>query len=130
VIKKDIEVKFMRDVTRGGLATVLCELTEQSSLGTEINEQDIPVKEKVRGVCELLGFDPLYLANEGKVMMVVKEHDSDKVIDIMRNHPLGAESIIIGEMVDNHPGMNVLHTRIGGKRIIDMLAGEQLPRIC
>jgi hydrogenase expression/formation protein HypE len=130
VIKKDIEVKFMRDVTRGGLATVLCELTEQSSLGTEINEQDIPVKEKVRGVCELLGFDPLYLANEGKVMMVVKEHDADKVIDIMRNHPLGAESIIIGEMVDNHPGMNVLHTRIGGKRIIDMLAGEQLPRIC
>ncbi len=130
VIKKDIEVKFMRDITRGGLATVLCELSDQLSFGTEIYENAIPVKEKVRGVCELLGFDPLYLANEGKVMMVVKEHDAEKVIGIMKNHPLGSESMIIGEVVDDHPGMNVLHTKIGGKRIIDMLAGEQLPRIC
>ncbi len=130
VIKKDIEMKFMRDVTRGGLATVLCELSDQLSFGTEIYEKDIPVKENVRGVCEMLGFDPLYLANEGKVMMVVKEHDAENVIGIMKNHPLGSESMIIGEVVDDHPGMNVLHTKIGGRRIIDMLAGEQLPRIC
>lgn len=124
------QIHFMRDATRGGLATVLCELAARKNLGIELDETLIPVREKVRGTCEIFGFDPLYMANEGKVVIVVGRDVTDEVIQLLRNDPLGRESAIIGEVVSDHPGQVVLQTEIGGKRIIDMLAGEQLPRIC
>jgi len=124
------KVNFMRDATRGGLATVLCELAEHNHLGVEINEDTLPVKENVRGICELLGFDPLYVANEGKVLMVVDKDDAEKVLSVLKSNELGREAVIIGEVVEEHKGKAWLTTGIGGRRIIDMLAGEQLPRIC
>jgi hydrogenase expression/formation protein HypE len=124
------EMKFMRDPTRGGLATVLNELAEKKTFGIEIDESLIPVNENVRGMCELLGFDPLYVANEGKVVMVVPEEDAGNVLSALKNNELGRQAAIIGEIVSEHPGKAWLKTGIGGKRIIDMLAGEQLPRIC
>ena len=130
VIKANIRIKFMRDVTRGGLATVLNELSEIINLGIELDEKNIPVRESVNGLCEILGFDPLYLANEGKVLMVVRSEDADNVIKILKENPLGIESKIIGEIVSDHPKMLVGKTKVGGKRIINMLQGEQLPRIC
>lgn len=123
-------IHFMRDATRGGLATVLCEMAQSKSLGIEVYEEKLPVNENVRGMCELLGFDPLYVANEGKVMMVVGEEDADKVLKTLRKNKLGKEAAIIGEVVEEHKGKAWLTTGIGGRRIIDMLAGEQLPRIC
>ena len=120
----------MRDATRGGLATVLCELVSGKDFGVQLFEDQIPVKEAVRGMCELLGFDPLYVANEGKVVMVVDREESQRTLDALMNHPLGKDANIIGEIVKDHPGMVVLKTAIGGRRIVDMLAGEQLPRIC
>lgn len=130
VLKQGDQVKFMRDITRGGLATIVCELMENSDWGAELYEDAIPVRDNVRGICEILGFDPLYLANEGKLLMVVDPADADHVLEVMQKHPLGQNSAIIGEITDNHPGMPVLKTKIGGRRVIDMLAGEQLPRIC
>jgi hydrogenase expression/formation protein HypE len=130
VLKAGKRVMFMRDITRGGLATVLNELSEIINLGIELEEKKIPIKESVRGLCEILGFDPLYLANEGKVLMVVHPDDVEGVIQILNKNPLGIESRIIGEMVSDHPGMVIGKTEIGGKRIINMLQGEQLPRIC
>ncbi len=130
VLEKSDGVKFMRDATRGGLATVLCELAEQKNLGFALNEDDILVKDAVLGVCELLGFDPLYIANEGKVVMIVAEENAEKVLEIMKQHPLGKESSIIGEVSDINPGLVWLNTHIGGKRLVDKLSGEQLPRIC
>ena len=124
------QIRFMRDATRGGLATVLCELAENKHFGIEINENALPVNENVRGMCELLGFDPLYVANEGKVLMVVGQKDADKVLEILRKNELGQDSVIIGGVVEEHRGKAWLTTGIGGRRIIDMLAGEQLPRIC
>lgn len=124
------KIHFMRDATRGGLATVLCELATGKGYGVEIQEDTLPVKENVRGMCELLGFDPLYVANEGKVLMVVAQEDAEKVLETLKNNELGKEAAIIGEVVEEHAGKAWLTTGIGGRRIIDMLAGEQLPRIC
>ncbi len=124
------KIKFMRDATRGGVATVLCELTEKRNFGIEINEEAVPVRENVRGMCELLGFDPLYVANEGKVLIVVGKDDADKVLDVLKQDEFGKDAAIIGEIVDEHHARAWLNTGIGGRRIIDMLAGEQLPRIC
>lgn len=130
VVKTGLRVKFMRDVTRGGLATVLNEIADMVNLGIELEEKDIPVRETVNGLCEILGFDPLYLANEGKVMMIVHSDDADKIVKVLRKHPLGEESKVIGKIVSGHPKMVIGKTKIGGKRIINMLQGEQLPRIC
>jgi hydrogenase expression/formation protein HypE len=124
------QIKFMRDITRGGLATVLNELAEIVNLGIELTEKEIPVKDSVNGLCEILGFDPLYLANEGKVLMIVHQDDAKDIVEIMKRNPLGKESKIIGDIVSDHPKMVVGKTEIGGKRIINMLQGEQLPRIC
>jgi hydrogenase expression/formation protein HypE len=124
------QMRFMRDATRGGLATVLCELAEHMDFGIEIDEASLPVNENVRGMCELLGFDPLYVANEGKVVMVVGKDDADQVLKALKRNELGKEAAIIGEVVNEHHGRAWLTTGIGGRRIIDMLAGEQLPRIC
>ncbi|MBM3436156.1 MAG: hydrogenase expression/formation protein HypE [Bacteroidetes bacterium] len=123
-------IKFMRDATRGGLATVLCELAGNKNFGIEIDEAALPVNENVRGMCELLGFDPLYVANEGKVVMIVGKNDANKVLTALRKNELGRHASIIGEIVNEHHGKAWLTTGIGGRRIVDMLAGEQLPRIC
>lgn len=123
-------IRFMRDATRGGLATVLCELASRKNLGIQMDELLIPIREKVKGTCEIFGFDPLYMANEGRVVVVVAAEEADELVRIMRSDPLGKESVIIGEVVTDHPGQVVLQTEVGGRRIIDMLAGEQLPRIC
>lgn len=123
-------VKFMRDATRGGIATVLCELVENKNYGIEIFEENIPVSEEVLGLCEVFGFDPLYIANEGKVLLVVDSSEAEKVISVMQNHENGKNACIIGEVTEKHISRVVLQTSVGGNRIIDMLAGEQLPRIC
>ena len=124
------EIKFMRDPTRGGVATVLNELAAKTTLGIEVNEQDLPVSKGVSAMCEILGFDPLHIANEGKVLVVTSEAESLHLLNIMKSHPLGKESAIIGHVVTDHPGKVVLKTGTGGKRIIDMLTGDPLPRIC
>ncbi|MDZ7741095.1 MAG: hydrogenase expression/formation protein HypE [Bacteroidota bacterium] len=123
-------IRFMRDATRGGLGTVLSELAGGRKFGVQVEEDHIAVKENVRGICELLGFDPIYVANEGKVLMVAEKEDADKIVERMRKHPLGKETSVIGEITEDHPGKAWITTKIGGKRLIDMLAGEQLPRIC
>ena len=124
------QVRFMRDATRGGIATILCELAQSRKQGIVLDETAIPVRESVMGLCELLGFDPLYIANEGKVITVVAKEAADEVLRTMKNDPLGKDSAIIGEVVEAHPGTVVLNTEVGGKRIVDMLSGAQLPRIC
>ncbi len=123
-------VKFMRDATRGGLSTVLSELVDDKPYGLLIEEKDVPVKENVRGMCELLGFDPFYVANEGKVVMIVDSADAEKIVEIMKTFTEGAEAAIIGEITAEHPSKGWITTQIGGTRIVDMLSGEQLPRIC
>lgn len=123
-------IHFMRDATRGGLATVLCELSETTGLGIEADEENIPVKNSVQSACEIFGYDPLYMANEGKVVIVVDPVDVDKVLDKLKQNMFGNQASVIGEITDKHPGKVILKTTIGGTRIIDMLSGEQLPRIC
>jgi hydrogenase expression/formation protein HypE len=124
------KIKFMRDATRGGLATVLCECAEKRDFGIDIDESAIPVRESVAGMCEMIGFDPLYIANEGKAVIIVAPEDADKVLDQMKKHELGKSAAIIGEVVDDHHGRVTLQTEIGGKRIVEIPAGDQLPRIC
>jgi hydrogenase expression/formation protein HypE len=123
-------VRMMRDLTRGGLATVMCELAAQGQIGIELEEKSIPTDEPVMGLCEMLGLDPLYLANEGKFVAIVDARCTDHMMDVMRADPLGQNAEIIGEVVEEHPQRVVMQTQIGGRRIIDMLTGEQLPRIC
>lgn len=130
VLDKCNGVRFMRDVTRGGLATVLNELTEICGSGIKINESAVPVDEPVKGLCEMLGFDPLYLANEGKVLFVVGKGEEEKVLNILRSDPLGRDSSIIGEIVPGKEKLVILNTSVGGSRILDMPSGLQLPRIC
>jgi hydrogenase expression/formation protein HypE len=123
-------IHWMRDPTRGGVSSSLNELAQSSNLGVEIWETEIPVPEPVKAACEMLGLDPLYVANEGKLIAVVAPEDAEKVLEAMRNNPLGREAKIIGEITEEHPGVVLMKTAIGGKRVVDMLAGEQLPRIC
>ncbi len=130
VLEECSEIHFMRDLTRGGLATVLNELADMIFSGIIINESSVPIEEPVKGLCEILGFDPLCLANEGKVLFVVGNEGHQKVLDVLRSHPLGKYSEVIGEIVDNGRNMVILNTAIGGRRIIDMPSGMQLPRIC
>jgi len=134
---------FMRDATRGGLSTVLCELAEMRSIEIEVREDAIPVRDTVRGVCEIYGFDPLYLANEGTMICVVDQADAAPALVAMWAHPLGRSAVRIGEIVDplradsrrtgsSRAGSTraIIRTAIGGRRVLRMLAGEQLPRIC
>lgn len=125
-----VDVHFMRDATRGGLATVLTGISEQYGLGIEVEEDKIPVRDSIRGLCELFGFDPLYVANEGKIVVVVPEEQEQLALDIIQNSEHGKAGSVIGRVTGDHPGKVIMHTGIGGKRFIDMLAGEQLPRIC
>ncbi|CAB5128435.1 [NiFe] hydrogenase metallocenter assembly protein HypE [Olavius algarvensis associated proteobacterium Delta 3] len=124
------DIHVLRDPTRGGLGTALNEIAMKSNAGIHIEEKRIPVKDAVAGLCELLGFDPLYLANEGKLIAFVPGEQSEAVLEAMKQEPFGEDACIIGEVVDEHPGKVVMTTPIGGKRIVDMLTGEQLPRIC
>jgi hydrogenase expression/formation protein HypE len=123
-------IRFMRDATRGGLATVLNEIAEASQVGIEIDEAATPIREQVKAFCEILGLDPLYLANEGKILCVVPPDQAEAALAAMRSHPLGRDSAIIGRATDGQPGRVVMRTVFGGRRIVDMLVGEQLPRIC
>lgn len=123
-------VHVLRDPTRGGVASALNEIAERSGCGIAIDESSMPVRSEVHGACEILGLDPLYVANEGRLIVFVDPKDAQRVLAAMRAHALGGESVIIGEVVRNHPGLVVMKTRIGGSRIVDMLSGEQLPRIC
>ena len=123
-------VHAMRDPTRGGVAATLNEFAEISQAGIIINEDRLPVKEPVRGACEILGFDPLYVANEGKLVVVVGKEKGEEVLQAMKGHPLGKDSAIIGEVISENGGMVSMRTAIGGSRIVDMPVGEQLPRIC
>jgi len=125
---KDIHV--LRDPTRGGVGTALNEIAIQSSVGIVISEDKISVKDEVKGICELLGFDPLYIANEGKLIAFVGPDDAEAVLEVVRKDRYGQDACIIGEVVSDYPGRVIMKTRIGGTRIVDMLTGEQLPRIC
>jgi hydrogenase expression/formation protein HypE len=120
----------LRDPTRGGVATVLNEIAQRSHIGMLLHETEIPVRDTVRGACEILGLDPLYVANEGKLIAIVPAQETDAVLDAMRAHPLGGDARLIGEVVAEHPSMVLMKTEIGGTRVLDTLFGEQLPRIC
>lgn len=124
------EIKFMRDATRGGLGTVISELVRNKKYGIQVNEDQLTITPTVRGMCELLGFDPIYVANEGKVVIVVGADDADVVLQKIKENPFGKGASIIGEITADHTGMAWLQTIVGGKRIIEMLSGQQLPRIC
>ncbi len=124
------EIHCMRDATRGGIATVLNEFAEASEVAITLSEPAIPVRPEVRGMCEILGLDPLYLANEGKLIAIVPQHYSDEIIDVMLKHPAGQHSTVIGSVSEKPVGRVILETGFGGNRIVDMLVGEQLPRIC
>ncbi len=123
-------IRCMRDPTRGGLASALNEIAAQSRTGMRVDENAIAVREPVRAVCELLGFDPLYVANEGKLVAVVAPEGADSVVAAMRAHPLGRDAAIIGEVTGHDPGLVLMTTLFGTTRIVDLLPGDQLPRIC
>ena len=123
-------VRFMRDATRGGLGTVLSEIARNRAFGIHIEEEALSITPEVRGMCELLGFDPIHVANEGKVVVVVAEEDAGDVVKTMKKHPFGINASVIGRVTDEHHGMAWMQTIVGGRRIIEMLSGQQLPRIC
>jgi len=130
ILKASDRISFLRDATRGGVATVVNEIAQKCKVGVEIDETCIPVNTDVRVMCEILGFDPLYIANEGKVVVVVDPADAITVINTMRKVKTGRNAAIIGEISSNHKGKVVFKTGSGGKRILDELMGDQLPRIC
>ncbi len=130
MLKASKNIHVMRDPTRGGLATSLNEIAEKSGVGIEISEKDIPVRNQTRGLCEMLGFDPLYVANEGKLVAFVAKKDAEKILNAMKKTVDGRNAGIIGEVVKEHRKKVLLKTRIGGMRMVDTLTGEQLPRIC
>lgn len=124
------DIHCLRDVTRGGLSAVLNELASASKVGIDFEEKQVPVKTEVNAACEMLGLDPFYIANEGKLVAIVPADRADAVLDTMRAHPLGKEAAYIGSVVPGHPGLVVAKTGIGGSRVVDLPVGELLPRIC
>ena len=124
------DTRCMRDPTRGGLSSALNELAAASQVGVVLDEAAIPLRPDVKGACEMLGLDPLYVANEGKLMAVVPPQAADSVLAAMRALPLGKDAAIVGQVVAEHPGMVILRSRVGGQRVVTLLSGEQLPRIC
>lgn len=130
LIDANIEIHCMRDLTRGGLATALIEMAQTSRVSINITESEIPVREDVQGACEILGLDPFYVANEGRFVVVVKAEDAKHVLEIMQNDPPGNQARIIGDVKEAPQEMVTLKTKIGTSRMLDMLNGEQLPRIC
>jgi hydrogenase expression/formation protein HypE len=130
MLKASRKINCLRDPTRGGLATTLNEMAQQSGVGIRIDEDAIPVREEVMAACEMLGLDPLYIANEGKLIAIVPPRDAKVVLQAMRKHPYGKNAAIIGKVTDEKPGRVVMNTSIGSSRIVDMLTGDPLPRIC
>jgi hydrogenase expression/formation protein HypE len=130
ILKASDQVHVLRDPTRGGVATTLNEIAGSSNTGIILEEDHIPVAQEVRGACEILGLDPLYIANEGKLLVILPESEAEPVLNAMRFRPEGKNATIIGRVTKDHPGMVRMTTTIGSSRIIDMLTGEQLPRIC
>ncbi len=130
LLEAGIDVHFMRDATRGGVATVLNEIAQQAGLAVAIDEAALPVHDVVRGVAEILGIDPLYIANEGKLVALVSSGDADEALAVMRSRPEGQEAAIIGEVRAEPEGMVFIRTGFGGTRVVDMLIGDPLPRIC
>ncbi len=124
------KIHCMRDPTRGGIASALNEIASSSKVGIRIEENKIPIPREVQGACEMLGLDPLYVANEGKLIAIVDREDAECIVKKMKAHALGREAAVIGEVLDDHPGIVFMKTRIGSTRVVDMLTGEQLPRIC
>ena len=123
-------VHVLRDPTRGGIASALNEIAMQSGVGIELFEDQIPIRNEVRSACEILGLDPLYIANEGKALVFVAQEDAHNILELLKNHSLGREAAVIGKVIAEGPGRVLLRTRVGGTRIVTMLTGEQLPRIC
>jgi hydrogenase expression/formation protein HypE len=130
MLRASTEVRCLRDPTRGGLATTLKEIAASSGVGMKIEEREIPIRETVRGACELLGLDPLFVANEGKLLAIVAPEAADAVLDAMRSHPVGRDARWIGDVVEDAYNMVLMKTGVGGTRVLDTLFGEQLPRIC
>ncbi len=124
------QIRCLRDPTRGGVASALNEIAAQSGVKIRIEEQSIPVRDEVKGACELLGLDPLYVANEGKLLAIVAPEAAEAILASMRAHPLGQNAAIIGEVCETRAGLVIMRTAFGSTRIVDMLAGDQLPRIC
>jgi len=123
-------IRCMRDPTRGGVSSALNELADASAVGVRLVESKLPVRAEVKAACEMLGLDPLYVANEGKLIAVVPAADADRLLAVMRAHPRGKNAALIGEVVNQHAGMVVMKSLVGGERVVTLLAGEQLPRIC
>ena len=130
MLERTTEIHCLRDATRGGLAAVLNELAEASQVGIEFEEARVPIRPEVMAACEMLGLDPLFIANEGKLVAFVPEAQAAAMLDAMRAHPYGKQATIIGRVVKDHPGMVLARTSIGGTRVVDLPAGELLPRIC
>jgi hydrogenase expression/formation protein HypE len=130
MLKVTLNIRCMRDPTRGGLSSTLNEIAVQSKVGIELNEGTISVREEVRGACEMLGLDPLYVANEGKLVAIVDPGSAEEVLKAMRHHPLAQQARIIGVVTEKNAGLVTMRTALGTTRIVDMLAGDQLPRIC
>ncbi len=130
ILKTSPDIHCMRDATRGGLGTILAEIAEQAAVRIEISEQNLPVRDQVRGVCEILGLDPLFLANEGKMVVFCPEQASTKVLEAMHKNPYGRDAAVIGHVGDKGDPRLIMQTAIGGQRQIDIPAGELIPRIC
>jgi hydrogenase expression/formation protein HypE len=130
MVAEKIDIHVLRDPTRGGVTSALTEIAQTAKVGMLLNESSIPISEEVKGACEILGLDPLYVANEGKLLAIVATEDADRVLQVLHSHSLGRDAAVIGEVVNEHPGLIMMKTRVGGTRVVDMLSGEQLPRIC
>jgi hydrogenase expression/formation protein HypE len=130
MLDSGVKLRALRDPTRGGLATTLNEIAKQSGVGMMLHESAIPVNQPVEAACEFLGLDPLYVANEGKLVAICEPQDAQRLLEVMRTHPLAREAAIIGEVLEDTHGFVQMTTKLGGRRVVDWLAGEQLPRIC
>jgi hydrogenase expression/formation protein HypE len=130
LIAAKIDIHVLRDPTRGGVTSALTEIAQTANVGMLLDEASIPIGEEVKGACEILGLDPLYVANEGKLLAIVGNEDVATALKALRSHSLGEDAAVIGEVIDEHPGFVMMKTRVGGTRVVDMLSGEQLPRIC
>jgi len=130
MLRASSEIRCLRDPTRGGVSSSLNEIAARSRVGIELEEQAIPIREEVQGACEMLGLDPLYVANEGKLLAIVAPSAAERMLEAMQRHPLGRDARIIGTVTDSHSAMVTLRTRLGTSRIVDLLSGDQLPRIC
>jgi hydrogenase expression/formation protein HypE len=125
-----LEIHMLRDPTRGGVSSALNEMASRSGVGIHLEEEPLPIPAEVEGVCEILGLDPLYVANEGNFLAIIAEGQGARAVETLRRHPLGASAALIGRVAAEHAGIVVMRTKIGGERVVDMMSGEQLPRIC